>query len=287
VLVVYDLPFLDKLYPQMLFIGDFLWYTTLLIAGMVAAFVIVACVNRKYSMYSVWRIMSARVDKGIRRNKDQWLGGGAGTGKLAKATVVAEIGPGLGSNMRYLSGLKSLQRLYLVEPNNYFFPGLRAAADAAGIPAEKVEIVPNSAADMHAIDSNSVDAVICTLVLCSVNEPNETIREVQRILKPGGIFIFIEHVAADPSQDGKGCPDDTVGINSKRRLAFNWRWMRAYTEHGRGNSTDIRMGSSRNRRLQASRRAILYETTYWRYRNKTFKCGNVNRRVSLTTHASQ
>jgi ubiquinone/menaquinone biosynthesis C-methylase UbiE len=203
VLVVYDLPFLDKLYPQMLFIGDFLWYTTLLIAGMVAAFVIVACVNRKYSMYSVWRIMSARVDKGIRRNKDQWLGGGTGTGKLAKAAVVAEIGPGLGSNMRYLSGLKSLQRLYLVEPNNYFFPGLRAAADAAGIPAEKVEIVPNSAADMHAIDSNSVDAVICTLVLCSVDEPNETIREVQRILKPGGIFIFIEHVAADPSQDGK------------------------------------------------------------------------------------
>jgi SAM-dependent methyltransferase len=42
----------------------------------------------------------------------------------------------------------------------------------------------------------SVDAVISSLVLCSVRDPEAALREVRRVLRPGGRFVFVEHVAA-------------------------------------------------------------------------------------------
>jgi ubiquinone/menaquinone biosynthesis C-methylase UbiE len=41
------------------------------------------------------------------------------------------------------------------------------------------------------------DTVVCTLVLCSVPEPAEAVAEIARVLKPGGRFLFIEHVRSD------------------------------------------------------------------------------------------
>ena len=43
---------------------------------------------------------------------------------------------------------------------------------------------------------NSADVFICTLVLCSVKNPLETLAEIKRILKPNGKLILIEHVAS-------------------------------------------------------------------------------------------
>ncbi|XP_057777230.1 uncharacterized protein LOC130995809 isoform X3 [Salvia miltiorrhiza] len=42
----------------------------------------------------------------------------------------------------------------------------------------------------------SVDAVVGTLVLCSVKDVDQALQEVRRVLKPGGLYIFVEHVAA-------------------------------------------------------------------------------------------
>jgi ubiquinone/menaquinone biosynthesis C-methylase UbiE len=47
-----------------------------------------------------------------------------------------------------------------------------------------------------ALADNSIDAVVCTLVLCTVPDPQKILQEVLRILKPGGQYIFVEHVAA-------------------------------------------------------------------------------------------
>ncbi|EDL04096.1 mCG20149, isoform CRA_b [Mus musculus] len=53
--------------------------------------------------------------------------------------------------------------------------------------------------DMHQVTDGSVDVVVCTLVLCSVKNQEKILREVCRVLKPGGAFYFMEHVADERS----------------------------------------------------------------------------------------
>ncbi|RID55635.1 hypothetical protein BRARA_G02884 [Brassica rapa] len=43
----------------------------------------------------------------------------------------------------------------------------------------------------------SVDAVVGSLVMCSVSDIPQTLKEIKRILKPGGLYLFVEHVAAE------------------------------------------------------------------------------------------
>ncbi len=47
------------------------------------------------------------------------------------------------------------------------------------------------------VEDASVDAVISTLVLCSVSDQAQALSEILRVLRPGGRYVFIEHVAAD------------------------------------------------------------------------------------------
>ena len=53
-------------------------------------------------------------------------------------------------------------------------------------------------AESIGLETASVDAVICTLVLCTVEDQSAVLAEVRRILRPGGRFLFIEHVRAGP-----------------------------------------------------------------------------------------
>lgn len=104
---------------------------------------------------------------------------------------ILEIGPGAGPNLRYYpTGTHWIG----IEPNPYMYPYLRKAAREAGL---KIEIRSGSAEQIDA-ETASVDAVVSTLVLCSVLDPAATLQEVLRVLKPGGSLVFIEHVAAPP-----------------------------------------------------------------------------------------
>ena len=79
-----------------------------------------------------------------------------------------------------------------VEPNPYMVPYLRQSAEQAGLPIE----IRNGTAEQLPTADQSIDTVVATLVLCSVRDPEQVLREVLRVLKPGGRFLFIEHVAA-------------------------------------------------------------------------------------------
>jgi SAM-dependent methyltransferase len=105
--------------------------------------------------------------------------------------TLVEIGPGPGVNLRYY---RPGTRVIAVEPGLHMHRGLRRAARRHGI---ELEIHPRGA-EILEMDDASVDAVVATLVLCSVDDPREVLSEVRRVLRPGGRFIFIEHVAADP-----------------------------------------------------------------------------------------
>ena len=102
---------------------------------------------------------------------------------------VLEIGPGTGPNLRfYPPGIRWIG----IEPNPYMYPYLRKAAEEAGL---SIELRSGIAEKLQAEEA-SVDTVISTLVLCSVRDPDRTLQEILRVLKPGGRFLFIEHVAA-------------------------------------------------------------------------------------------
>lgn len=105
--------------------------------------------------------------------------------------TVLEIGPGAGPNLRYYPADATWIG---VEPNLHMHPYLRQEAERLG---RSITIETGTADRLPAPDS-SVDAVVSTLVLCSVPDQAATLAEIRRVLKPGGRFLFIEHVAAPP-----------------------------------------------------------------------------------------
>ncbi len=102
---------------------------------------------------------------------------------------VLEIGPGGGVNLPYFS---PQVHWVGIEPNPYMHPYLEATAAELGM---QIDLRSGSAEDLPLPD-NSVDAVVSTLVLCSVPNLAASLQEIKRVLKPGGKFLFIEHVGA-------------------------------------------------------------------------------------------
>ncbi|MEI2579375.1 class I SAM-dependent methyltransferase [Scytonema sp. PRP1] len=103
---------------------------------------------------------------------------------------VLEIGPGTGPNLPYYP--KDIN-LIGIEPNPFMHSYLKKEAQKLGF--NNIDLRTSTAQEIDAED-NSMDTVVSTLVLCSVPNLAATLQEVLRILKPGGSFLFIEHVAA-------------------------------------------------------------------------------------------
>ncbi len=101
---------------------------------------------------------------------------------------VVEIGPGSGANLRYYA---AHTRLIAIEPNNASHAHLKAKALKYGIDLE----IKSGKGERINLPDNSVDAVVGTLVLCSVDNPSRVLAEIRRILKPGGRYIYLEHVS--------------------------------------------------------------------------------------------
>lgn len=102
---------------------------------------------------------------------------------------ILEIGPGTGPNLSYYP-----KDIYWIgiEPNPYMHSYLKKAAEKLGL---NIDIRTGTAEQINAED-NSIDTVVSTLVLCSVPNLAATLQEILRVLKPGGRFLFVEHVAA-------------------------------------------------------------------------------------------
>lgn len=109
--------------------------------------------------------------------------------------TLLEIGCGTGNNFEYYPpGCKVI----CTDPNPHFQKYLtRTMADNDHLSYERFLVATGE--DLGSVGDDSVDVVVCTLVLCTVNDIPQTLREVHRILRPGGGFFFMEHVVADPS----------------------------------------------------------------------------------------
>jgi ubiquinone/menaquinone biosynthesis C-methylase UbiE len=112
---------------------------------------------------------------------------------------VLEIGPGTGINFPCLYNNTNIESYIGIEPNVHMYPYFYNMIQQWNIPYE-IHLLNNSATDMHEIESNSIDTVIMTFVLCSVPDPlpQQILLEIHRILKSGGKLIFFEHILANP-----------------------------------------------------------------------------------------
>ncbi|CAI5765376.1 7A [Podarcis lilfordi] len=111
------------------------------------------------------------------------------------ALTLLEIGAGTGTNFQfYPMGCK----IICTDPNPNFQKFLnKSLAENPHVQVERCLVAP--AEDLHQVPAASVDVVVSTLVLCSVKSPEQVMKEVLRVLRPGGAFYFLEHVAGAPS----------------------------------------------------------------------------------------
>jgi ubiquinone/menaquinone biosynthesis C-methylase UbiE len=122
--------------------------------------------------------------------------------------TIVEIGAGTGANLRYF---RPGTRVVAVEPNPHMHPMLAERAARHGLDLD----ILGDGAESLALPDASVDAVVASLVLCTVRDPVAAVREVRRVLRPGGRFVCIEHVAA---------PAGSVIGRIQRAVYRPWRW---------------------------------------------------------------
>ena len=101
---------------------------------------------------------------------------------------ILEIGPGPGVNLGYYP--PDIDWIG-IESNLSCHPAIRAEAERRHI---RAELRAASASGLDAKDA-SMDAVVSMFALCTVPDPAKTLGEVLRVLRPGGKFVFMEHVA--------------------------------------------------------------------------------------------
>lgn len=104
---------------------------------------------------------------------------------------VLEVGAGTGINLPYYP--RAVRRLTLTEPDPHM--RRRLARKVRDFGPARSEVI-DASLDALPFPAAHFDAVVSTLVLCSVPSPDRALGEIHRVLRPGGRFLFLEHVAA-------------------------------------------------------------------------------------------
>ena len=102
--------------------------------------------------------------------------------------VVLEIGFGSGLNLPFYDDDK-VHRLIGIDPSEGMQRLARERIEETNF---EVKCINAEAGDIP-IETGAVDTVVCTYTLCTVPEPREALKEMNRILKVGGKLLFCEH----------------------------------------------------------------------------------------------
>uniref|UniRef100_A0A7S3UG50 Methyltransferase type 11 domain-containing protein n=1 Tax=Picocystis salinarum TaxID=88271 RepID=A0A7S3UG50_9CHLO len=168
---------------------------------------IVSAYTRKGFFAMMYSLVSESVDQKFHSVKEKLFE------EVPEACDVLEIGPGVGANFKYYRNLKSLTAY---EPNTHMHQQLREQASESGI--KHFVLVGEGAEDLFESAIGKFDVVVSTLVLCSVKQPDVVLKNVETWLKPGGKFLFLEHVA---EQKGTSMRWFQTFISPFTRFAFD------------------------------------------------------------------
>jgi ubiquinone/menaquinone biosynthesis C-methylase UbiE len=129
------------------------------------------------------RQIASTEQAGLRGFRESLLAG-------AKGHVI-EIGGGTGANLPFYG--PAVESLTMTEPQP---PMLRRLQSRAREEAPTAKVLRAPAEDLP-FEDGTFDVAVSTLVLCGVDDQPRALRELRRVLRPGGQLLFIEHVRAD------------------------------------------------------------------------------------------
>ncbi|HXB63780.1 MAG TPA: class I SAM-dependent methyltransferase [Solirubrobacteraceae bacterium] len=139
-------------------------------------------------------MFAALYDRIMRRGEDRTMRERRGE-LLAKARGrTLEIGAGTGANIPYYPD--AVEEVALAEP----FEPMRRQLERKLRQSGKSASILDASAETLPLDDESVDTVVSTLVLCTVDFPDRALAEIARVLRPGGQLLFIEHVRSHSSR---------------------------------------------------------------------------------------
>ena len=101
---------------------------------------------------------------------------------------VVEIGVGPGLNLQYYN-LDNVNKVIGIDPSDELNKIAKKNAKKVNLDIE----FNLSSAESIDLPASSVDSVVCTFSLCSIPNPQKALKEIHRILKPGGKYYFCEH----------------------------------------------------------------------------------------------
>ena len=101
---------------------------------------------------------------------------------------VVEIGVGPGLNLQYYN-LDTVNKVIGIDPSDELNKIAKKNANKVNLDIE----FNLSSAESIDLPTSSVDSVVCTFSLCSITNPQKALKEIYRILKPGGKYYFCEH----------------------------------------------------------------------------------------------
>jgi SAM-dependent methyltransferase len=140
--------------------------------------------RRRRRLFARWwpRAAASMEDRGLGSHRARLLADVEGR--------ILEVGCGDGANFPYYP--KAVTALIAVEPEAQLRDLALERAEALGMHAAVID----GQAEQLPVESDSFDAVVSTLVLCSVEDQDRALAEMHRILKPGGRLWCLEHVAS-------------------------------------------------------------------------------------------
>jgi ubiquinone/menaquinone biosynthesis C-methylase UbiE len=104
-----------------------------------------------------------------------------------------ELGAGSGLNLEHYTD--AVSELIITEPSPHMLRHLRELLREKPARAQQTKLVQAGAEELPFAD-DSFDTVVGTYVLCTVPDPGRALREVARVLRPGGRLLYLEHVHA-------------------------------------------------------------------------------------------
>jgi ubiquinone/menaquinone biosynthesis C-methylase UbiE len=143
------------------------------------------------------RMLAASEDAGLRESRHDLLAQASGR--------VLEIGAGTGLNVEHYPD--SVSDIVFTEPEEPMARRLRERITRGRVVVAPAEALP--------FDDDAFDTVVCTLVLCTVTDPERSFAEIRRVLAPGGRVLLLEHVRSD----------DPGLAKWQDRLERPWHWI--------------------------------------------------------------